>query len=168
MEHYGSERRAVVLNAIAKNTLNSADCLKALTDFCQVETRIEKTSNGLAAALPMLYPDGWQVIIEFQKGATVTGEVESAIHIDYLIRKRSGMAIEVVKRHRDILPYMEQWGGRWNDIKKANPHMIRAMIYDPDQQEWNDTALRIGRTVCDLFCPYSESDTLDAALKKVA
>lgn len=265
------------MKTIAKQTLNRADCLKELTDFWQAETRIEQTFNGLAVALPMLYPDGWQVVIEleqltpnvvkltdkgrtlgkliedglnwdrngsrnqsllderlnvfelqrdgfeiftttplplqglkvhffaealvsvahlvyrieagqmpqsvadaavrrllearkvrFGRGETINGAVESQIHIDYLIRQRSGMAIEVVKRHRDILPYMEQWGWRWNDIKKANPDMIRAMIFDPDQQEWNETALKIGRAVCNVFCPYYESESLEAALKSVA
>ncbi len=63
---------------------------------------------------------------------------------------------------------MEQWGWRWTDIRHGNPDMLRAMVYDPDQQEWSDTALRIGQSACDIFCPYFDSDALGEALGRVA
>ena len=65
-----------------------------------------------------------------------------------------------------LLPYMEQWGFRWNDIHRRHPSLLRAMVYDPDKQEWDETSLRIGREVCELFCPYFETETLHGFFEK--
>jgi hypothetical protein len=40
------------------------------------------------------------------------------------------------------------------------------MVYDPDKQDWEDTALEIGRKVCDLFCPYFETQEINAFIDK--
>jgi hypothetical protein len=42
------------------------------------------------------------------------------------------------------------------------------MIYDPDQQNWDPTATRLGEEVCDLFCPYYEKDALDDLIRRCA
>ena len=38
------------------------------------------------------------------------------------------------------------------------------MVYDPENQSWDDTALRIGNKVCDCFCRYDEAEPLNEAL----
>ena len=98
----------------------------------------------------------------------VNGQLERGIRVDYLVQNSGLMAVEVVKRHGNMLPLMEQWGWRWTDIAKGNPDMGRAMIYDPDKQEWDETALSIGRSVCDIFCPYYEAQAFEDALGRVA
>lgn len=264
------------------NTLTSAHldrdaCLRALSEFWNAETRIEETREGFAVALPLLYPDGLQVLVyiealtphavrlsdkgrtlgnlaelglnwdrnarhnqtllndriqafeltvdgfdlsstvafplkgldlhlfgealvsiahlayrveavqpvasaaaatvrrlletrklPFQEQAVLSGKLERGIRVDYLIQNKRSLAIEVVKRRGPMLPYMEQWGWRWMDVRNGNPDMIRAMIYDPDKQDWDDTALSIGQSVCDIFCPYYEAQTFERALDQVA
>ncbi len=40
------------------------------------------------------------------------------------------------------------------------------MIYNPDEQEWDETSLQIGRDVCDLFAPYYDTAMLHDFLKE--
>lgn len=265
------------MNMISTQRLDRETCLTALTDFWRAETRVEETREGLAIALPMLYPDGWQVVVSleqltardvrlsdkgrtlgrlaelglnwdrsaknnqsllderlkafelqrdgfeitgmarlplqgidihlfgealvsvahlayrvetgqsqqsaadaavrrmlenrkvrFQERATINGHLERGIRVDYLVQNSGVMAVEVVKRQGNMLAYMEQWGWRWMDIRDGNPGLIRAMIFDPDKQDWDDTALSIGRSVCDVFCPYYEANSFEDALGRVA
>ncbi len=41
------------------------------------------------------------------------------------------------------------------------------MIYDPENQPWDETALSIGRSVCEVFYPYFETEPLAEAAKKL-
>ena len=103
---------------------------------------------------------------EPRKNVELDGEIEKRIRVDYLIESRHVVACQVVRRRAPLLPYMEQWGFRWNDIHRRHPSLWRAMVYDPDKQEWDETALRIGREVCELFCPYFETQTLHDFFEK--
>jgi len=38
------------------------------------------------------------------------------------------------------------------------------MVYDPDNQSWESTALAIGRSVCEVFCPYFEQEVIQKAI----
>lgn len=265
------------MSTTATQRLDRETCMEALAAFWRAETRVEKTREGLVIALPLLYPDGWQVVValeqltardvrlsdkgrtlgalaelglnwersakynrallderlkafelqqdgfeiastvrlplqgldvhlfgealvsiahlayrietsqhqqsaadaavrrmleagksRFQERATINGRLERGIRVDYLVQNKGAMAVEVVKRQGNMLPYMEQWGWRWTDIREGNPNMLRAMIFDPDKQDWDDTALSIGRNVCDIFCPYYEANSLEEALARVA
>lgn len=62
---------------------------------------------------------------------------------------------------------MEQWAFRWDDLRKKNRRLMAAMVYDPDNQEWDSTALRIGQEVCDVFCRYDETGSLDRAVDEI-
>jgi hypothetical protein len=42
------------------------------------------------------------------------------------------------------------------------------MIYNPDIQEWDETTLTIGRSVCEFFLPYFDTDGINAALDRAA
>jgi hypothetical protein len=103
-----------------------------------------------------------------RKNVEVDGEIEKRIRVDYLIETKRPVACQVVRRRAPLLPYMEQWGFRWSDIHKRNPGLWRAMVYDPDKQEWEETALRIGKEVCELFCPYFETAVIHEFLGKAA
>lgn len=104
--------------------------------------------------------------IKPKRDAVVDGHLEKGIKISYLLPTKSQIACKVVKRRGPMLNYMEQWGWRWGDVKQNNPTLIRGMIYDPDTQGWDDTALNIGRSVCDLFCPYFEAQTIHDAIDR--
>lgn len=101
-----------------------------------------------------------------RRNVELDGEIEKRIRVDYLLDLKRTVACQVVRRRAPLLPYMEQWGFRWSDIHKRNPGLWRAMVYDPDKQEWEETALRIGKNVCELFCPYFETAVIHEFLGK--
>lgn len=101
-----------------------------------------------------------------RRNAEIEGTLEQHIRVDYLVEARRPVAIEIVNRRFDLLPYMEQWAFRWSDLKSHNRHLRAAMVYDPEHQEWDSTALRIGNQVCDVFCRYDEAQPLDRALEE--
>lgn len=107
--------------------------------------------------------------IEPTINALIDGEIEKGIRVNYFLPARHPLACKVVKRRGPMLGYMEQWGWRWTDVKRHDPRLLRGMVYDPDKQEWDDTTLNIGRSVCDLLCPYFETqlihDAIDRAFK---
>lgn len=93
------------------------------------------------------------------------GEVEESIVVDFYLESAHPLALQPVFRSRHLRGYMEQWGWRWLDLKAAQPDLIKAMVFDPDNQEWDSGSLRIGEKVCDIFVPYAEAaEALDAAL----
>jgi hypothetical protein len=63
---------------------------------------------------------------------------------------------------------MERWAFRWTDLRKRNPRLHAGMVYDPEQQDWDATSLRIGAEVCDVFCRYDEIAPLNKELDRVA
>lgn len=99
-----------------------------------------------------------------RRNHVLQGRLEQSIRVNYFIESKKALALEVVERKTNLHGYMQQWGWRWSDLKLAHPTIRRAMIYDPDRQDWDSTALEIGRSVCDVFCPYHESAILDDAL----
>jgi hypothetical protein len=99
-----------------------------------------------------------------KRNAILEGAVEKRIQVDYFLDGRRGLALEVVNRRHHLVQYMEQWGWRWNDLRKKRPDLVRAMVYDPDSQDWGDTALAIGESVCDFFCPYFETARVQKAI----
>ncbi len=98
--------------------------------------------------------------------AAIDGKIEKGIRVTYYLPTPNPLALQIVKRRGPLLSYMEQWAWRWTDIKEYNPLLIRCMVYDPDQQEWDETTLNIGRAVADLFCPYFETDSIHAAVDR--
>lgn len=105
--------------------------------------------------------------LEPAMNAAIEGRIEKSIRVNYLVPGPHPLACKVVKRRGPMLNYMEQWGWRWMDVKQQNPQLLRGMIYDPDKQQWDDTTINIGKSVCDLFCPYFETQTIHDALDRV-
>ncbi|MFZ5494325.1 MAG: hypothetical protein ACOZE5_03180 [Verrucomicrobiota bacterium] len=48
-------------------------------------------------------------------------------------------------------------GWRWTDLHKKQPRIVRATAQVPDRQDWDATALDIGRSVCEACSPCHES-----------
>ena len=103
-----------------------------------------------------------------KRNVLLSGKLEKRIRVDYFLSGKRPLALEVVKRRKDVLAYMEQWGWRWTDLHENNPTLLRAMVYDPDNQQWDEDSLTIGKAVCEIFCPYFEQDTIEAGLAQVA
>ena len=106
--------------------------------------------------------------IKPRRNVPMEGQIEKRILVDYVVDARGQMALEVVHKRDNLLPYMEQWAFRWDDLRKKNKQLVAAMVYDPENQAWDSTALRIGSGVCDVFCRYDEAVGLNLALDKLA
>lgn len=95
----------------------------------------------------------------------LNGQVEREIVVDFYTEEQRPLAVQTVGRNRQLRSYMEQWGWRWTDLGRAHPDLIKAMVFDPDNQEWDPASMRIGEKVCDVFVPLSEAEqALDAAV----
>jgi len=94
------------------------------------------------------------------------GRLEKGIKVDYYLEAKVPVAVEVLGRRGAITDYMEQWGFRWRDIKEAHQTLLPVMIYDPAVQDVDETAQAIGESVCELFCPYSETERIHGVLDK--
>lgn len=103
--------------------------------------------------------------LEPKRNHALEGHLEKAIRVSYYLEGRKGLALEVVDRRTNLHAYMQQWGWRWTDLHARHPKLIRTMVYDPDRQEWDAAALEIGRSVCEVFCPYHESESLSQAVE---
>jgi hypothetical protein len=101
-----------------------------------------------------------------QRNHPLEGRLEKAIRVSHYLPGSHGLALEVVDRKSNLHGYMQQWGWRWTDLHEKQPGLVRAMVYDPDRQDWDATALEIGRSVCEIFCPYHESDVIAAAFER--
>lgn len=92
------------------------------------------------------------------KDALIAGRTSKTIQVDFLLTGQTPVAVKTVQRKSRLHNYMEQWGFRWGDAKQANSSLIRAMLYDPENQEWDETSLDIGKHYCEIFRPYYESE----------
>lgn len=84
--------------------------------------------------------------------------------VDYLVEAKRPLALQVVGRRDHLLDYMEKWAFRWDDLRNHNRQLGAAMVYNPENQEWDAASLRIGKEVCDVFCRYDEIQPLNLAL----
>jgi hypothetical protein len=98
--------------------------------------------------------------------ASIAGEVEQIIRVDFLIRDRRAIACKTVERRGRMREYMEQWGYRWVDAKNHNQKLSRAMFYDPDNQQWDEESIHIGKNVCEIFLPYFDTTSIIKAIDR--
>lgn len=102
-----------------------------------------------------------------QRNQTLSGNVEKKVKVDfYLDDTAHPVAVQVLNRRGSVTAYMEQWGFRWRDLRDATPTLLPAMIYDPATQEIDATAKAIGESVCEVFCPYHETQQLHDLLAR--
>lgn len=106
--------------------------------------------------------------LEAQAGATLDGKTEKRVRVDYLVQQTRPVAFEVLRRQRNLLPVMEQWGYRWQDLLKVSPSLMPVMLYDPAIQEIDEASRAIGEEVCTLFCAYEETQRIHAVLSSAA
>ena len=100
--------------------------------------------------------------------AVIPGKTEKSISIDFLVQERCLIACKSVERRGRMREYMEQWGYRWLDAKSHDSGLIAAMFYDPENQQWDDGSLAIGREVCQIFHPYHAVDEIQRDLDRYA
>jgi hypothetical protein len=100
------------------------------------------------------------------ENVALDGRVEKKIKVDYLVTGNRRLAMEVIKRRGSDLGYIERWAWRWTDLKNQDDTLLNAMVYDPDVQNYDQTALEIGRSVCDVFCPYFETDRIHKLVQR--
>ena len=93
------------------------------------------------------------------------GKTERGVRVDYFIPLFHPVAFQVLHRRGRIQSTMEQWGYRWQDLRKTNNRLKPAMIYDPSVQNIDESARAIGDEVCDLFCAYDETDKIHRLLE---
>ena len=111
-----------------------------------------------------------QIKLKYVVGADawVSGLISKSIQMDFLVTAKARVAIKTVQRRGRIHDYMEQWGYRWIDAQVANPGLVRAMIFDPDIQEWDENSRAIGERHCEIFRPYFESELIQTDLIRLA
>ena len=101
-------------------------------------------------------------------GAFISGRTEKQIGVDFLIQENRNIACKSVERRGRMRDYMEQWGYRWLDAKKNDVTLVTAMFYDPENQQWDDGSIAIGRDVCEIFRPYHDIAAIESDLCKFA
>jgi hypothetical protein len=105
--------------------------------------------------------------VQPRRNVEMEGHLVRTTRVDYLVEAKRPLAIQVVNRREYLLDYMEKWAFRWNDLKQHNSRLLAGMVYNPENQDWDATALHIGNEVCDVFCRYDEAEPLYGALDKV-
>jgi hypothetical protein len=105
--------------------------------------------------------------VQPRRNAELKGHLLQATRVDYLVEAKSPLAVQVVNRRENLLDYMEKWAFRWSDLQKQNDRLLAGMVYNPENQDWDATSLRIGNEVCDVFCRYDELEPLNRILDRV-
>jgi len=96
------------------------------------------------------------------------GKTERALRVDYFVPSLHPVAFQVLRRRGRIQSTMEQWGYRWQDLRKVNPKLMPAMIYNPAVQNIDEAARAIGEEVCELFCAYNETERIHQLLERAS
>lgn len=122
----------------------------------------QRTTEAADRTLRQVFQDRELVVREKHR---LHGQTERVIRVDYFLQTTRPVAIQVLRRQGSIMALMEQWGYRWQDLRKKNLGLVPVMVYDPAVQEVDEASEAIGREVCDLFCPYDETDRIHDLLQ---
>ena len=152
------------MNTITTQRLDRDACVRALADFWRDETRVEETREGLAVALPLLYPDGWQVVVSLEqltahdvrisdKGRTLGKLAELGLNWDRSAKSNQSLLDERLRTF---------------ELQRDGFEITGTARLPLQGLDWDDTALSIGRSVCDVFCPYYAANAFEDALGRVA
>lgn len=140
-----------------------AEALVAISHLWVLHEPMVRTQNIADITLQRVFKDRQ---LTARSPATLTGKTEANIRVDYLVETKRPVAFEILRRRMRLLAVMEQWGYRWEDIRKVNPALMPVMLYDPAAQEIDDTSRAIGENVCTLFCAYNETDRIHDVLQQ--
>lgn len=138
---------------------------EALSNVAHLHYLHEPTPRGADAADRMLQRVFTDRKLTALKNHPLDGKTERGLRVDYYIPSAHPVAFQVLRRRGRIQATMEQWGYRWQDLRKTNPALKPAMIYDPAVQNVDDAARAIGEEVCELFCAYDETDKIHGLLE---
>ena len=92
---------------------------------------------------------------------------ERTVTVDYFVKERRPLAIQLIKTKTDVSGTMEKWGFRWHELKKAYSGLAPVMLYDRNTQQIDAYSRHIGETECELFCGYDETDRIHSALQSI-
>jgi hypothetical protein len=93
------------------------------------------------------------------------GKTERSVRVDFFLPATKPVAFQLLHRRGRVQATMEQWGYRWQDLRKRHPSLKPAMVYDPAVQLIDEAAKAIGEEVCDLFCSYEDTDKIHALIQ---
>ncbi|MBX3178540.1 MAG: hypothetical protein KF886_14355 [Candidatus Hydrogenedentes bacterium] len=167
---YGFERDGLVLQRTVRFPFDPAEIqifaegLAALSHLCPKRKGVVTThaAQRIADRISRYFYDKQWTPKRHHK---LAGVVETAIEVDFYWEGARPLALQPVGRTRHLRSYMEQWGWRWTDLKNAHPDLVKAMVFDPDAQQWDTDSMRIGEEVCDIFVPvYETEEALDGML----
>lgn len=137
--------------------------LLSIANFSNLHEPVARILNVAEQTVDKVFADRR---LKPQRNFSLSGKVEKRVKVDYFLDATRPVAVEVLSRRGSVTAYMEQWGFRWRDLRDANPALLPAMIYDPATQEIDVTAKAIGESVCEIFCPYHETQRLHALLER--
>ena len=92
---------------------------------------------------------------------------ERTVTVDYFVREKRPLAIQLIKTRSDVSGTMEKWGFRWDELRKAYDGLAPVMLYDRNTQVIDGYSQHIGETKCELFCGYDETDRIHRVLESI-
>lgn len=92
---------------------------------------------------------------------------DRTVTVDYFIKEKRPLAVQLIKTKSDISGTMEKWGFRWHELRKAYSGLAPVMLYDRNTQEIDAYSRHIGETECELFCGYDETDRIHSILETI-
>ncbi|OAM90732.1 hypothetical protein AW736_06405 [Termitidicoccus mucosus] len=167
LKQSGAERRGLELVRVLSLPIDPADvhvfaeALSAISHLWVLHEPTVRTQNIADITLRRVFSDRK---LEAKAGVTLDGKTEKGVRVDYLVQPRRTVAFEILRRRRNLLPVMEQWGYRWQDLRKTRADLMPVMLYDPAMQEVDNASRTIGEEVCTLFCAYNETDRIHEVL----
>ena len=140
------------------------EALVSIANLSNLHEPVVRTQNVAEQTVERVFADRK---LHPQRNHSLSGQVEKKVKVDfYLDDIAHPVAVQVLGRRGNVTAYMEQWGFRWRDLRDATPALLPAMIYDPAVQEIDATAQAIGESVCEVFCPYHETQKLHELLER--
>jgi hypothetical protein len=104
--------------------------------------------------------------LEANRNVPLIGKTEHQVRVDYYVQPRKPVAFQLLRRKGRVMSTMEQWGYRWNDLRKVTPELMPVMLFDPSVQEIDQETRAIGEDVCELFCAYDETERIHEVLAR--
>ena len=98
---------------------------EALSNVAHLYYLHEPTPRGADAADRMLRRVFTDRKLTALENHPLDGKTERAVRVDYYIASAHPVAFQVLRRRGRIQATMEQWGYRWQDLRKTNPALNR-------------------------------------------
>ncbi len=98
-------------------------------------------------------------------GLHITKERE--VFVDYFVKQRRPLALQILRTKTDFPGTMEKWGFRWKELKSNYSGLAPVMLYDRDTQIIDSYSRHIGESECELFCGYDETGRIHETLAAI-